>query len=138
MKKDTKKVKTAKQMGLSSKWSVKAPLYIDKTDKRFDEHTKQLAEVGFSDTETWSLRNVIAEFVIPRLKRFKAITNGYPAVDGMNEKEWNITLDKMIFAFEWTNKFEDEEVSKEKMAKDYAKYQEGMALFSKWFLDLWW
>ncbi len=57
-------------------WSLKKPMYIDKTDKRYNKHMKQLKTVGFSDSETWSLHSTIAMFVLPRLIRFKEVTKG--------------------------------------------------------------
>jgi hypothetical protein len=87
---------------LHSKWSVKKPLYITKKDKRYAKHLKQLKERGFSDTETWSLYSVLSDFILPRLKRFKEVTNGFPSTGDMTMEKWYEILDKMIFAFEWS------------------------------------
>jgi hypothetical protein len=118
---------------LASEWSRKTPLYMDKKDKRYKKHLEQLKSRGFSDSETWSLYSVIAEFIIPRLKRFKEINNGYPY--GLTMKEWNTTIDKMVFAFEYL--LDDERMSKFPEADDI-KVQEGLRLFSEYFRALWW
>jgi hypothetical protein len=147
MTKKTKKVKTKKakkikkKEKLVSKWSLKEPLFLDKKDDRYESQLKQLKERGFSDTETWSLFTVIAEFVLPRLERFKEIKGGYPS--DLTERKWNIILNKMIFAFEWA--IMDGEMTKEYMdlsdkerKANWKKYDEGMDLFAEWFMALWW
>jgi len=53
---------------------------------------------GFSDDVTWDIHCDISKFVLPRLKRYKELTNGYPG--GLDEQQWNEILDKMIYAFE--------------------------------------
>jgi len=95
------------------------------------EYKLQRLERGFDDTETWNLYVTIAGFVVPRLKRFKEVTMGYPA--SMTEKEWNESLDKMIFAFE-TMLNEDGDID----CCDNEKVEEGLSLFAKHYLHLWW
>jgi len=41
----------------------------DKDDKREIDFIKQRIERGFDDSETWSLRDSMALFILPRLKR---------------------------------------------------------------------
>ena len=134
----TKKIKNER---LTSRWSIKEPLYIDKKDKRYKKYAKQLKEDGFCNCETWGLSSVIAEFVLPRLKRYKEVTNGYPS--NLTEEKWNEILDKMIFAFEWhmieqDNPEEYSKLSPEKITLNWKRYEEGMKLFAEYFLDLWW
>ena len=59
----------------NSKYKLSRPMYITPADKRYDKNKKQLKQKGFSDSETWSLYNSIAEFIIPRLIRFKALSS---------------------------------------------------------------
>lgn len=134
-----KKEKREKREKLSSRWSLQKPLYIKPDDDRYELYVDQLRENGFADNETWSLYNVIAEFVLPRLKRFREIKNGYPS-NLKNDKEWQVILDKIIFALEWANKFDDIEVklSQKEQVASWTKYNEGMRLFSEYFTDLWW
>ena len=52
--------------------------------------------------DTWTLDTTIAEFVLPRLKLFKKVNNGYPGIDEMDTPEkWDEALDKMIIAFQY-------------------------------------
>jgi hypothetical protein len=123
---------------LKSCWSLKAPLYITKKDKRYTKNAKQLKEWGFSDTETWSLYSPIAQFILPRLIRFREITCCYPA--GLTPEKWDFMLGEMIFAFDWALTSDERSV---KMTKDeelntWKRYEAGMDLFAKWFRDLWW
>ena len=127
------------------KWSLKNPMYIDKKDKRYNKHVKQLKVEGFSDTESWSLDSVLSMFILPRLVRFREVANGFPfcEVDGkhMTMEKWHEILHKMIFAFEWNIICEEEgsyKLSDEIKKANWDKYQEGMALFAKYFRDLWW
>ena len=64
---------------------------------------KWLKEQGLyvNPKETWNLDYTIAKFVLPRLKLFKKLNNGYPGREGMEtEEEWDEALDKMIWSFE--------------------------------------
>jgi len=87
---------------------------------------------GWSDEDTWSLDMTIAQFILPRLKRFKEIENGHPAA--MTEAEWDDILDQMIYSFEKYTKKWDEEPDQEM----WKKIDVGFDLFAKWFYDLWW
>jgi hypothetical protein len=130
------KKKDIMKQKLTSRWSLKQPLYLEKNDKRYKAHAKELKENGFSHAETWGLNSVIAEFILPRLKRFKEVTNGYPM--GLIEDQWNDILDKMIFAFDWVLTYEDKNLSDEEIKDGFKKFDEGMELFSENFMDLWW
>lgn len=86
---------------------------------------------GFSDDDLWNLDKTIAEFILPRLKRFKEIQCGHPSE--MTEKEWKETLDKMIYAFEETkNQFTP---ISEQYKRD--KIREGLKLFIYYYEGLW-
>lgn len=119
-------------------WKLKAPLYITKKDKRYAKNVKQLKEWGFSDTETWSLYSPIAQFILPRLKRFKQIARCYPA--GLTSEKWDAMLGEMIFAFDWalTSDEQSMKMTKEEVDAAWKRYEAGMDLFAKWFRDLWW
>lgn len=123
---------------IENKWVTKKPLYIEKTDKRYKKYVGQLKKDGFCDCETWNLEGVISEFILPRLKRFRELANGHPM--SLTMEQWWEILDKMIFAFEWNLTYDDISVkmSESEQKKMRKKYNEGMKLFGKWFLDLWW
>lgn len=124
---------------LQSKWSLKKPLYLEKTDKRYSRHIKQLKTNGFTDSETWALDSVIAEFVVPRLIRFKEVNTGFP--HGLTPESWDDIIDKIIFALDWSLHCEDDKydsLSKEEQEENWKKYEEGMQLFAQYFRHLWW
>ena len=124
---------------LKSKWSLKSPLYLKKSDKRYKRHLKQLKDNGFSDSETWGLDSVIAEFILPRLKRFKEVTNGFPST--LTEAKWDAILDDMIFAFEWDlldDNDEYEKMSEKEKKAGWDRYNKGIRLFAEYFRELWW
>lgn len=86
---------------------------------------------GFCDAETWSLRSMTAEWILPRLKRFREIDAGHPS--GISAKAWNAIVDEMIFAFAfWAD--EPNNASD----KLYKRAEHGLRLFAKWFPHLWW
>lgn len=85
---------------------------------------------GWDDSETWSLDYTIAKFILPRLKRYKEICKSHPCT--FNEENWNEALDEMIYAMERSvNRFNDFDT-------DWDRQQKGLALFFKYFNDLWW
>lgn len=86
---------------------------------------------GWDDSDTWSLDWTLAHWLLPRLKRFKELNDGFP--HPFTEEEWDGVLDKMIKAFEiivgaecWDGDMDMNEVN------------EGLDLFRKHFIDLWW
>ncbi len=101
---------------------------LAKRDKLF---AKQLKDRGWTDEDTWSLDWVIAKHILPRLKRFKEIQNGYP--NGETEKSWNKKLDTMIKAFEVAAN--DPWSMSEKQEKTA---NEGLKLFAENYFNLWW
>ena len=114
--------------------------------------------------EAWSLDVNLAKYTLPRLKKFKELNNGYPGRDEMDTPEkWDEALDKMIQAFEyvidWDKYWLDdprydytdvafgndkelyERVMKNKITEDIrrvAAINEGLQLFAKYYMSLWW
>jgi len=88
---------------------------------------------GFDDSETWSLTDTICHFILPRLKRFKEVNASTPAKLTMDE--WNAIIDKMLLAFELTTREEGSRIWNDKESK---QIEEGLDLFRKWFMALWW
>lgn len=126
---------------LQSKWSLKKPLYLEKKDKRYSQQVKQLKENGFCDSETWGLDSVIAEFILPRLIRFRELNIGFPSVDGLTFDRWQSVIDEMIFAFDWSLNYSDDKydcLSKSEMKAKWKRHDEGLEFFAKYFRDLWW
>ncbi|KKN89773.1 hypothetical protein LCGC14_0236190 [marine sediment metagenome] len=89
---------------------------------------------GWSDDNTWNLDIPIAKFVLPRLRRFKEINNGYPS--GMTEEEWDEKIDQMTEAFDLLIKTYDGDVD-ETVSTDM-KIDDGLELFGEHLRNLWW
>lgn len=86
---------------------------------------------GWDDSETWSLDITIANFVLPRLIRFKELKQGHPP--NITNDEWDEILDKIILSFEY-------HASHSKFIiklQDYPEPKEGMILFGQYFIYLW-
>lgn len=114
--------------------------------------------------ETWSLDVNLAKYILPRLKKFKELNNGYPGLDEVDTPEkWDEALDKMIQAFEYVidldeywlddprydytdimfgdNKELYESIVENKRMEDIrrlAAIKEGLQLFAKYYMSLWW
>lgn len=87
---------------------------------------------GWDDSDTWNLDTTFAMFIIPRLKRLKELTNGYPS--DLTWKKWHNILDKMIVGFEVMTK----ESFFHYTENDRKKADLAMKLFSKHYRSLWW
>jgi hypothetical protein len=87
---------------------------------------------GWDDSDTWSLDSTVSALVLPRLRRFKEVNIAHPG--SLTSEEWDAMLDKMIAAFEF-GASEERWLAPE---AEYAKHQEGVDLFAKYFWHLWW
>lgn len=102
-------------------------------DKREEKFKKQRIKRGFDDSETWSLRDTIGNFILPRLKRFKKVSQAHPG--NMTHEEWMEILNKMIKSFKLLTKDNGSFTLNKKEEKEF---NEGMKLFNDHFLNLWW
>ena len=102
-------------------------------DDREEVFIQQRSERGFDDSETWSLRDTIANFILPRIKRFDEIKRGTPI--GMTEEEWSVILNKMILSFELIARNNGAMILSD---EEMEKMEEGLDLFKEHFLSLWW
>jgi len=100
--------------------------------KRF---TKQYEKQGWCDMETWNLDFRFAEWIVPRLRRFIELNNGFPGHSGMTEKKWDATLKEMLEGFEFMAS-DDYYGCSDK--KKHAKADKALELFGKWARHLWW
>ena len=111
---------------------------IDRDDERWKKYQQQRLERGFDDSELWSLDGTITSFILPRLKRFKEITCGYPS--DISEKEWNNKLEKMITAFEYLENedlgLDDTKSGIDRWAAREKVINEGLELFIKHYNSL--
>lgn len=111
----------------------------DKNNERYNKWLNQRYERGFDDTELWNLDATIARFVKPRLEVFKTIKHGCPGAYE-TEEAWNADIDKMIYAMDFVINGEDPcDVIDGKLTEteNYKKYKEGIELFAKNFMGLW-
>jgi hypothetical protein len=100
---------------------------LEERAKRF---VKQRAERGWDDSETWSLFTTFCCWIVPRLKRYKELSGGYPP--SMSEDEWCALLDKMIEGFEICARDDDP------MSYENVKVREALQVFHDYFFQLWW
>lgn len=98
------------------------------------KHLIQRLRYGFDDSDTWSLDMTMAKWLVPRLKRFQKLSIGVPEFE-MTQVEWSTILYKMIVAFELiANQYEADEP----LWHNDPRVEEGLNLFRKYYLSLWW
>lgn len=88
---------------------------------------------GWDDSETWSLDFKIAQWIYPRIKRFKELNNGHPS--RLTEEEWDCIIQQMIDGFEI---MADEQRYFWYSDEDGKKIKKAMELWYKWHEQLWW
>ena len=88
----------------------------------------------FDDSETWSLEHELAKHILPRLKRFKELNNGYP--NGFTPESWDIMLDEMIYAFDF--RACETAFQLDATEKEHERVQRGLSAFGRHFTKLWW
>jgi len=103
----------------------------DADDKREMEFKKQRLERGFDDSETWSLRDTIANFVIPRLERYEEISKDFLNRDDelVSEIKCFLTAMKLVARDRGTLIL---------TKKEEKQMWEGLENFPKIFMSLWW
>lgn len=100
-------------------------------DKREVDYSKQRIERGFDDSETWSLRDTIANFIIPRLERYEEIAKDFLQREPELVDDINLFLESMKLISRdngscfWTK--EEQEI-----------VERGLEAFPKIFMSLWW
>lgn len=105
---------------------------LSEDDSRHDEgYRVDRISRGFDDSETWSLDCTVAHFIIPRLKRFIEINQCYTN----RSLHFSECLNKILHAFELVVRHEG---ARNWSSKEEQEVKEGLKLFSKMFLDLWW
>ena len=114
-----------------------------KNPKRLKKMLSDYEKQGWTDMDTWSLDCTFAKFMLPRLKRFKEIKNGYPSniddnpAGGYSKKAesiWNKIVDEMIEGFQLMadgKQFGGNDVQFKKMNRS-------LDLFREHFFSLWW
>lgn len=103
----------------------------EKDDDREKEFSKQRFEFGFDDSETWSLRDTIANFIIPRLERYEEISKDFL----IRDEELISDINKFLIAMKLTARDSGSLILSEEEEK---QLDEGLDAFPKIFLSLWW
>jgi len=103
--------------------------------KRSIKFYLQRKKRGWDDGDTWSLDLTIAEFILPRLKRFREVTCGYPG--DLSEEKWDKILSQMIEAFEIVVIEQGPPIEPSTSEKS-KKVRRGLDLFRDYYFGLWW
>lgn len=103
----------------------------DKEDGREPELMQQRRLRGFDDSETWSLTDTIANFIIPRLERYEEIANDVLQRDDKLKRDINLFLVAMKL------------LARDHGARIFTKREQielekGLKVFPKIFVSLWW
>ncbi len=107
-------------------------------DKKLEKYKKQIEEQGFDDTETWHLDTTLALFLIPRLKRFIQVNNGFP--NGETYESYIEKLKFIVKSFEeyYLNMYENEKVSLELEKERLNNAKKAVEILSELWFNLWW
>ena len=130
--KDSSKLSTTTE---KNNFSIAEEVYPDEPEK-LERYKKQRDERGFDDTETWHLDKSLTLFLIPRLKRFIELNNGFPA--GQTEESFNEKLNFILKSFEEYYYNENDEVSLELEKERLSNAKKAAALLGEIWFDLWW
>jgi hypothetical protein len=130
--KDSLKLSTTTE---KNNFSIAQEVYPDEPEK-LEKYKKQRDERGFDDTETWHLDKTLTLFLIPRLKRFIELNNGFPS--GQTEESFNEKLNFILKSFEEYYYNENDEVSLELEKERLSNAKKAAALLGEIWFDLWW
>ena len=130
--KDSLKLSTTTE---KNNFSIAEEVYPDEPEK-LERYKKQRDERGFDDTETWHLDKTLTLFLIPRLKRFIELNNGFPS--GQTEESFNEKLNFILKSFEEYYYNENDEVSLELEKERLSNAKKAAALLGEIWFDLWW
>jgi hypothetical protein len=103
---------------------------------KLEKYKKQKEEQGFDDTETWHLDKSFALFLLPRLKRFIEVNNGFPV--GETYESYIEKLNSIVKAFEEYYLNDNAENSLELEKERLKNAQQSVELLSKLWFCLWW
>ena len=116
-------------------FSIAEEVYKDEPEK-IEKYKKQRDQNGFDDTETWHLDKTFALFLIPRLKRYIQVNNGFPI--GETEESFNEKLNYIVRSFEEYYQDENVEVSLELEKERLSNAKKAVAILGELWFDLWW
>jgi hypothetical protein len=106
-----------------------------------EDEMMDYSEALIDKTELENLPRVLAEYILPRLKKSKELCNGFPLRDGMTFEKWLGIIDEMIWAFEYHKNFSyfNETFKKqpeEEMLAENERANNGLKLFAEYYWAL--
>lgn len=99
---------------------------------RFWRHRWQWVTCGFSDGDIWDMSGTAAHWLLPRLRRFRAVNKGHPP--NMTPESWDHALADMIYALEICERERDGVVED----ADWELVQKGLLELGHHWRDMWW
>lgn len=120
---------------LKTSFSVAEECYADGSPE-LQKHIKQRETQGFDDTETWLLDKTLALFLLPRLKRYIQVNNGFPG--GETEISFNEKLNFIVKAFEDYYNDDTDKQSLEIEKERLLNAKKAVNILSELWFDLWW
>ena len=103
---------------------------------KLERYKKQREEQGFDDTETWHLDRTFALFMIPRIKRFIQVNNGFP--NGETYESYIEKLKFVVKSFEEYYLDDNIETSLELEKERLENAKQAVDILSKLWFCLWW
>lgn len=116
-------------------FSIAEETYVNDPSK-LERYRKQREEQGFDDTETWHLDKTFALFMIPRLKRFIQVNNGFP--NGETHESYVEKLRFIVKSFEEYYFDDNIDTSLELEKERYENAKQAVEFLSKLWFCLWW
>jgi hypothetical protein len=116
-------------------FSVAEECYADGSPELL-KHIKQRETQGFDDTETWLLDKTLALFLLPRLKRYIIVNNGFPG--GETEISFNEKLNFIVNAFQDYYNDDTDKQSLEIEKERLHNAKKAVNILSELWFDLWW
>lgn len=111
-------------------------VYEDKDEDEQDRHEQERAKNGFSVFDWWNFNSYLDWVIIQGLEKFKN-GSGFPVFGGVKTMDdWRSVLDKMIEGFKAHDRLAND-WNKKTMEADKAAWEEGSALFIKYYSSLW-
>lgn len=103
----------------------------DKDDSREKDFAKQRLEMGFDESETWSLTNTIASFIIPRLEVFLRILSKFTEDNEEFKEDIKLFHEALIL-------IQRDEGAWLFTKEEKQKVKQGLKVFPDIFMSLWW
>ena len=116
-------------------FSIAEEVYKNDSNQ-LERYKKQREEQGFDDTETWHLDRTFAQFMIPRIKRFIQVNNGFP--NGETYESYIEKLKFVVKSFEEYYSDDNIETSLEIEKERLENAKQALDILLKLWFCLWW